>query len=158
MEKQPTTFQNTGGEDKGEHRHISDRRQKPTPLFSKYMFVGHRHKNRRKTDPKYDYYVDRYSMRSVLVMLIIIALCAADAAFTIYHLRRGATEINPLMNFALSLGTSYFLIFKYVLTSAGLFFLLTHKNFFLARLATMTIIAMYSLLLAYHLYPIVFMH
>jgi hypothetical protein len=139
-----------------EHRHISDRRQRPTKLFSKYMFVGRRRQNRRKADPKYGYYVDRYSLRSVLAMFMIILLCAADAVFTIYHLNRGATEINPLMNFALSLGTPYFIIFKYALTSVGVFFLLTHKNFFFARAATITVVVMYFMLLAYHLYPFVF--
>lgn len=158
MEKQPTTFHNTDKESKAEQRHIADRRQRPTPLFSKYMFIGRRRRNRRETDPRYGYYVDRYGARSVLAMLIIIVLCAADAVFTIYHLRRGATEINPLMNFALSLGTLYFLVFKYALTGVGIFFLLTHKNFITARVATVTVIAMYCLLLAYHLYPIIFGH
>lgn len=156
MEKHPTTFDNTGKEDGTEHRSTADRRQRPTPFLSKYMFIGRRRQNRRATDPKLGYYVDRYGLRSILAVAAIFLLCAADGMFTIYHLRRYATEVNPLMNFALSLGTAYFLIFKYGLTIVGIFFLLTHKNFLFARIATIGIIVLYVLLLGYHIYPMIF--
>lgn len=134
-------------------RQVADRRQQPTKPFSKYMFIGRRRVNRRKTDPQYGYYVDRYSLRAVLAMLVILALCGIDAFFTIYHLRRGATEVNPIMDFAQSLGTLQFIIIKYALTLVGIFFLLPHKNFRGARFATIALIAMYLALIAYHLSP-----
>ncbi len=138
-----------------DRRKAPDRRHEPTRLLSRYVFFGNRRVSRRATDAQKNYYVDRYSARAYGAVVAILLLCAADAAFTIYHLNRGATEVNPIMNFALSFGTLHFLIIKYVLTVAGLFVLLTHKNFIVARVATICIVSMYALLLAYHLCPIV---
>ena len=136
-----------------DRREAPDRRREPTRLISRYVFFGNRRVNRRATDAQKNYYVDRYSARAYGAVVAILLLCAADAVFTIYHLNRGATEVNPIMNFALSFGTLHFLIIKYVLTVAGLFVLLTHKNFIVARIATICITGMYALLLAYHLVP-----
>lgn len=156
MEKHPTTSQNMDEKKSAEKRRATDRRQRPTPFFSKYVFIGRRRKNRRATDPKFSYYVDRYGPRALAAMAVILALCAVDAYFTMYHLRRGATEVNPIMNFALSLGRWYFLMSKYALTLVGIFFLLPHKNFRIARIATIAMICMYAMLIAYHIYPLVF--
>jgi len=118
------------------------------------MFFGRRRENRRETDPQANYYIDRYSARAYWAVALVMALCTADGLFTIFHLDRGAKEINPIMDFALSFGTLHFLIVKYAMTAAGLLVLLTHKNFFIARLATVVVTSLYTLLLAYHLYPI----
>lgn len=136
-------------------RNAPDRRSRPTPLFSRHMFFGRRRWNRRATDPRLNYYVDRYSIRAYAAVIVILFLCAADAAFTIYHLNRGASEVNPIMRFTLSFGNLHFIIIKYALTASGLFVLLTHKNFAIARFSTVVIIGMYCLLLAYHLSPLV---
>ena len=154
MEKRLTNLTEKEVSKSDDRREVPDRRQEPTRLFSRYMFFGRRRGNRRVTDSQSNYYVDRYSARSYGAVIAILLLCAADAALTIYHLNRGATEVNPIMDFALSFGTVHFLIIKYILTVAGLFVLLTHKNFVVARIATIFIICMYALLLAYHLIPI----
>jgi hypothetical protein len=79
-------------------RTVVDRRQTPTKPLSRYMFCGRRQSIRRRDDRKRHVYVDRYDTKLLVYMLLIILLSVLDACFTIYHLSRGAKEINPLMD------------------------------------------------------------
>ncbi len=66
------------------------------------------------------------SYKYVFCLFIALILCIADGILTIFLVKKGAWEANPLMRHALSVGTEYFLIMKYFLTAGGLLFLLHH--------------------------------
>ncbi len=141
-----------------ENRGNEDRRKNPTPMFSKYLLMGRRRWNRRSSDPKECYYVDRFGKKAWLAVIMILVLCGADAAFTIYHLENNdATEVNPIIAMLMEIeGNTWWIVIKYAVTATGLFILLVHKNFTLARIATIVIVVMYGVLIAYHLLPILF--
>jgi hypothetical protein len=122
-------------------------------MFSRFLFVGRRRWNRRATDPRERYYVDRFGKKAWVAAIVILALCGADAVFTVYHLTGGATEANPIVAFMMAKMGIFWPVVKYLMTATGLFFLLIHKNFTLARVSTVVIVAMYGVLMFYHLSP-----
>ena len=107
-----------------------DRRTRPTPPFGFYSLSGRRGKNRRAKDRK-NYYVDRYSKRSIFFVFLVLALCLLDGLFTLHFLNHGAKEVNPFMQLALNYGKFFFLAIKYILNGLAVFVLLMHKNFYL---------------------------
>jgi hypothetical protein len=131
---------------------------KPTAFFSKYSFRGRRKINRRSTDPDYNYYVDRYGVKSIAAFMIILILCVIDAKITIRIVEAGGREINPIMDWALSLGATWFQIIKFTVTAICLFFLILHKNFIIfgglidVRTIVTVILLIYSVLILYELY------
>ncbi len=50
---------------------------------------------------------------------------------TLYLIRNGATEVNPIMEYYLKYGPLPFLAAKYLLTTASVILLLIHKNVYL---------------------------
>ena len=104
-------------------RDIPDRRQRPTPVLSRYTFWGQRRHNRRGQDAKQNYYADRFQPKIMAWALLILAFSTLDGLFTLYHISQGATGANPLLNFCLSQGWSYFLALKTLITATGLFIL-----------------------------------
>lgn len=133
-------------------RVLKDRRQKPTQPFSRYMFFGRRQTIRRKTDRKTYLYVDRYSHNLLFSLLLITLLSVLDAYFTIFHMERGAHEINPLMNFLFGYGNIYFFTAKYAMTMLGVLLLCMYKNLFIARIGMVFILLSYLAVLTYHLF------
>lgn len=107
-----------------------DRRSRPTPLFSRYTFFGRRKTVRRLDDSCLHCYVDRYDLSSVLLVLVSLILCVADAFMTMYLIDNGATELNPIMEKLLGHKPFLFLLVKYSLTALGMVWLLIHKNFY----------------------------
>jgi len=146
---------------KQNHRTRPDRRHKPTPFLSKYTLIGSRRRNRRARDGDRNYYVDTYSRRTVILILIILAMCVLDGFLTIYALEKGAHEINAFMNFVMNFGRVHFLVTKYSITSIALLLLLMHKNFhiFKGKMSIKHIIVgiavLYGLLIAYEAWLLV---
>jgi hypothetical protein len=133
-----------------ERRKGGDRRKNPaTRLQWRNFHMGTRSEVRRKSDPQ-QVYVDVFGLRDFATVLIVLFLSCLDAAFTIYHLSRGATELNLLMAYALNIGIGYFFILKYSITALGVLILCVHKNFRLIREVFIGIITLYSLLIIYH--------
>ena len=52
--------------------------------------------------------------KDIILALFVYLMNVVDALFTLHYTRRGAAEINPVMNFVLSLGEFHFLFFKIV--------------------------------------------
>lgn len=128
-----------------------DRRQRPTPMVSRFLFMGRRRGGRREGETDY-VYVDRLGTWIVLAFAAVVALSLFDAAFTLDLLRKGATEANPVMRAALSLGDEAFVIIKTVITVLAMGFLSLHKNWPLGRICMVAALLGYSALTAYHLY------
>jgi hypothetical protein len=85
---------------------------------------------RRAEDRLRHYYVDRYGWRGVLSICLVVVLSLADATFTLRLVTVGAArEINPLMDYFISLGPVVFLFAKYLLTGACMIVFLVLKNY-----------------------------
>jgi len=134
-----------------------DRRSKPTSPFTSSSLFGARKHVRRAEDKNRHIYVDRYSTRAVLTVVVTVLLSLADAIFTIKLVGRGAEEINPVMDFFLQDGPVPFLIAKYLLTGTCLVLFLVHKNhpflFGLIRVKSLMVgaLVIYTLLIFYEL-------
>ena len=128
-----------------------ERRKQPTKMLSRWSFVGQRRGGRR--DGEQDYvYVDRPGGWMALAFATLLALSLLDAWFTLDLIRSGATEANPFMRAALTLGNHAFVLIKTVITIAAVGFLCLHKNWPLGRMCLMMALYGYSALILYHLY------
>ena len=135
-----------------DRRIVTDRRQKPTKPFSRYVLFGRRGSIRRRKDRKTHMYVDLYGHYLLLSLLLIILLSIFDAYFTIFHVERGAREINPFMNFLIGYGNIYFFAIKYILTALGLLVLCIYKNLLAARTIIIGILFFYLTVFANHIF------
>lgn len=139
-------------EEKPERRSGTDRRKKTTnPLSLKWSFRGRRRGGRRSTDD--DRFVDRYSGWFTLALVIILVLCVFDGLATLSHLVNGtATELNPIMGYAIQLGPYKFILLKLALTFACLLLLLFYRNARGVKKALLCIMFVYVLLTFYHFF------
>lgn len=127
-----------------------DRRKRPTPMFSRYIFTGRRRANLRAEDCQENYYVDRYSPKLFIALLLIVALSFLDGLYTYLYVSVGGSEANPIMEFFLNMGGTAFFVYKYVVTALGIFFLCVHKNFRHVRSIITFILVLYVGLMFYH--------
>ena len=132
-------------------RVIQDRRSYPTPFVSTLKFGGRRKGFRRKEEGS-NQYVDRPSLRTMLLTFIIFTLSTLDAVFTIIHLNNGAFELNPLMEQIIQGGfESIFIIIKSLGIGLIACFLAIHQNFKISSYGMHFLAAIYTVLLGYHL-------
>lgn len=135
-------------------RRQADRRTLSAKTFLYSIFIGRRHGPQRREEQNRFYYKDIYDAKLLLIVLLIVALCVADAALTLLILEKGGTELNPVMVWALTFNDRTFFIIKYVLTVIGLFTLIVHINFRVFRRISMAkfligLLAIYTLLVGY---------
>jgi hypothetical protein len=135
-----------------ERRCGPDRRQKRTNPFDIFWsFRGKRRSGRRKTDD--DRFMDKYSTRLFVALIVILVLCAFDGVATLYHIFHGtAWELNPILNFAIQLGSRKFIVFKLALTFASLLMLVFYRHARGVKKVFLFIIFLYILLTIYHLF------
>ena len=133
-------------------RRATDRRQKPTPILSRHSLLGGRRVGDRRIEGSPNQYVDRYESWLVGALVAISALCAFDAVFTLLYIQKGGSEANPVMAAVIEWGPRPFLILKCVVTNLGLAILCLHKNFRYVKSVICVLLAIYSLLLVYHLW------
>jgi len=111
-------------------RRSLDRRSRRRPPL-KYMIFGGRRISARRDSDKTDFiFVDRYSPWLLVVIVLLLILSLADAFFTLYLIEHGATEINPIMAYFLSLGPWPFIFSKYFITCSGILCLLVAHNLY----------------------------
>ena len=134
-----------------ERRSGTDRRGRPTPWMSRYWLRGRRRGGRRAEDRR-QVYVDRYQWSDVLLVLGVVVLCAADYLLTLEVIQRGAIEANPLMDFLLRQGSGLFGAVKLGVTLLGMLFLLMHIRLQHVRAATLIVLALYTVLMLWHLW------
>ncbi len=131
-------------------RLIQDRRSRPTGFASIFRFCGRRKGFRREGEGR-NRYVDRLSLRTVVLTFIIVALSTLDAVFTIMHLKNGAFELNPLMELAIQSGFQNMFIIKSLGVGLMGCFLAVHQNFKISFYGLHISAAIYVNLSAYHL-------
>lgn len=140
-------------------RQLKDRRQKPTPLLSRYTFMGRREKARR-SDELANYYVDRYERHLLYVVGSIVIFSILDAFFTLKILQSGGSENNLFMLFFMKKNLVLTLVIRFLFTACSVLFLLIHKNFRLfGVIKTHSLIylvfSVYFVLVLYELYAFV---
>ena len=128
-----------------------DRRQRPTPMLSRYTFVGGRRQSGRREGETENIYVDVYGTRLVLLLLFFFALTVVDSVSTLVYLGKGGQELNPIAQWMIDQGGLFFVVVKGVLSGLCLLFVMLHKTFRPARIALGVGFAFYFLLGAYHL-------
>ena len=113
---------------RNENRVLRDRRYYATKPVSFYTFRGRRRKSRR-IEECHNYYVDRYSVRYLVLIVAILILCFLDAYLTLLLLQIGAIELNPFMLYFIKKDIVLSMVVKYVMTATALIIILVHKNF-----------------------------
>jgi hypothetical protein len=125
-----------------------DRRQRPTPMLSRYLLRG----RRRNAPLDSETYVDRPGPWALGAFFAVVLLSVADAWFTLRVIAAGiAEEANPIMEAALNLGPTGFVLLKTLVTVLGAAFLCLHKNWRLGRTCLWIAFLGYAALTAYHL-------
>jgi len=138
-----------------DRRTTSDRRERPTRFFD--PIFGHRQRRSgRRAGEQSDQYVDQLGRRGIALALAIFALNLFDAFCTLVWLRRGGSEGNPVMNWALESGDSVFLFQKCFVAAIWIIVLVVHKNFRLARFGLWSLFVVYGLLALYHAFLALF--
>jgi len=139
-------------------RLASDRRQRPTPMFSRYTLFGRRRRNRRDTDPSARYYVDWIDGHYRRALILVVIFILVDSLSTLHIISRGGGEANPLMAMVLGLGPGWFVAVK-VLSALWAFILLAvHRFFPVARLLAAVLLTVYGAVVLYHLFLLVQIH
>jgi hypothetical protein len=75
------------------------------------------------------HFVDRFDAMTLATIISLLALTIADGVLTVELLDTNSEEINPLMAHLLLWGFNVFLMGKYILTAAGLPFIVAYKNY-----------------------------
>jgi len=140
-EESPTSFPLRG----------PDRRRAPTPMLSRYSFVGGRREAGRRLGEAENIYVDVYSPRLILLLLLFFSLTVVDSVSTLIYLGKGGRELNPIAQWLIDQGGMFFVTAKGVLSGLCLLFVMLHKTFKPARVALGIGFAFYFALAGYHL-------
>lgn len=134
-----------------ENRACQDRRKKPTPILSRYTLIGRRSAFRRKEDQRRGGYVDRYSERLLICIVLIVGLNILDTLFTIVILASGGVELNPLIRWAINTYGDITWIVKFAVVSCGAIILCLHWHFRMAQVSIMVIAVLFSGVVMYQL-------
>lgn len=135
-------------------RLYSDRRKAPTPMFSRYSLRGGQRKLiRRIEDKKKHLFVDLYSARLLIAVILLLCLSSLDAYMTLELIGRGkVVEANPVMAYFLDVGIMPFTIIKFVITAVALMVLCLFKNVTVTRVSLPLAIKVYMVVIAYECY------
>lgn len=137
-------------------RILRDRRKQPTPLLSRYIFLGRRGSFRRNTDRERGGYVDRYSSGLFSILILILALNILDAIFTIIVLDHRGWELNPLVRSAIQIYGDKFWIWKFGIVSGSLIVLCLHSKFRRVKTIIMAVCSIYTLVVLYQIFLITY--
>ncbi len=135
-------------------RNQSDRRNSPTPIFSRFAIYGGQRKIiRRGYDKGEHLFVDLYSTRLFIAVLALLLLSVFDAYMTLTLIDRGNVyEANPFMAYFLDHGIFHFTAVKLIITIVAICILCLFKNVRLTRIGLPVAIKIYILIVAYEFY------
>jgi len=135
-----------------EKRTLNDRRQKPTPLVSRYTFLGRRKAIRRKSEQEQGGYVDRYSSALLILLVLVVGLNILDSLFTMMILDSKGVEVNPIVGAVIELHGDKFWIWKFGIVSFCLVLLCLHSTFKWTRGAIIVLSSIYLAVVIYQLF------
>jgi hypothetical protein len=137
-----------------ERRAFSDRRHRPTPMFSRFVLWGGRRRHVRRVEERDSAFVDIHGPFMLFVAMAIVALNLLDAFFTLLFLSHGGTELNPAVQ--LVLDSSWhpwpFILMKTVGIGIACSFLVMAKHFRPARIGLAFVLFGYAVLLGWHFF------
>jgi len=125
-------------------RILKDRRVRPTPLLSRFTFLGRRRAFRRKVDQQRGGYIDRYSSGLFFFLLLIVGLNILDALFTMMILDSGGWEVNPIVRSVIALHGDKFWVWKFAIVSVSLILLCLHSKFRFIKAVILAFSAIYA--------------
>jgi hypothetical protein len=111
-----------------DQRGRGDRRRRPTSPLDSFRPRGRRIRPRRRDERRGAYFVDRFGTLTLAMVVTLLGLTIVDGVLTIELLDLNSEEINPFMGHLLDRGRDVFLIGKYILTAAGLPFLVVYQH------------------------------
>jgi hypothetical protein len=112
------------------HRRAAmDRRRRPTGPLDAFRPAGRRSSVRRRAERRGTYFLDRFDALTLAIIVGLLGLTLVDGLLTVELLDVNSEEFNPLMKHLLARGHGAFFVGKYILTAAGLPFLLVYKNY-----------------------------
>lgn len=132
----------------GERRLVEDRRRNHAKAFFVQFYKPRRRSSGRRPEDGHGTYVDFHEPQVLLVVVITLALCVVDVYATLTLLQMGGVELNPVMRELIEHDVWTFFIFKYVLTAACLFVLISYKKFRLYK-SFSTLHTLYAVLVVY---------
>ena len=138
-----------------ERRSGGERREYSLLTVVRALF-GQRILGRRSAD-QLSAYVDRFGPGLLLLGVVIVLLCCADAFLTLGLINAGISdELNPVMRWAMQQCTYCFFTLKVGFTALALFVLLGLKNFKVFNFIKVSkilyaVLATYALLINYEL-------
>jgi len=109
-------------------RDLTDRRRVPTGPLDAFRLSGRRQRVRRSSEREGPYFTDCFDGLTLAFIIALLLLCILDGVLTIELLDVNSEELNPVMRLLLERGHVSFLVGKYVITAAGLPFLVVYKN------------------------------
>jgi Domain of unknown function (DUF5658) len=139
-------------------REDSDRRDRPTKMFSRYTIFGRRRQNRRDSDPTIRYYVDWISGFYLKVLIAVAAFIIIDAFSTLHIMDNGGGEANPLMDWMIQRGVGWFIFVKFCTAIVGFMVLAVHRFFPLCRPLAGVLLLAYGGIVCYHVYLLALIH
>jgi hypothetical protein len=142
-----------------ERRQLKDRRLTPTKPLGRYTFIGRRRKARRLNEAN-NYYVDKYELRYLILISLIIVFCILDFYFSFKIYQHGGFELNLMMSIFMKMNQALSLSSKFLITVVGSVFILIHKNFKLfgvikTNFFIYLIFSIYFVLILYEFYSLV---
>jgi len=120
-------------------------------MVSRYSFLGGRRRSGRRAGESEDQFIDVYNPAIVYLLIFFFSLTVLDAVSTLVYLGKGGRELNPVAQWMIDRGPTFFIITKGVLSASCLMFVMLHKNFKAARIALGLGFGFYFLLGLYHL-------
>lgn len=128
-----------------DRRLINDRRKRPTPFPGKHIiFCGRRRTFRREEDKKTHIFVDHYSLKLFITILLLLLLSVFDAYLTLALVKeRVIVEANPIMALYLEHGDLTFFLEKLLLTSVAVFIFCVFNHFSVTRISLSLAIIIY---------------
>jgi hypothetical protein len=116
-----------------EERQRTDRRRRPTSPWDALRPNGRRRRPRRQEERQEVHFVDRFHAGTLAMVVALLGLTIADGVLTIELIGLNSEEANPVMAHLLRHGDSTFLLVKYIMTAAGLPFLVVYQHYPLCR-------------------------
>jgi Domain of unknown function (DUF5658) len=113
----------------GGRRYQVDRRRRPTSPLDTFRLRGRRTWPRREEERRGTFFVDRFAASTLAMVVALLSLTIADGVLTIELLDINSEEINPFMGQLLARGHFAFLAGKYLLTAAGLPFIVIYQSY-----------------------------
>jgi hypothetical protein len=141
---------------------LQERRKRPTPGLSWYTFFGRRKGFSSGRDHGNGGYVDRYSPKLFIVMVLILGLNILDVILTMYILEHQGYELNPVVRSAIDVYGDRFWVWKYGMVSICLLLLCLHIKFrrvkaiIVATCSIYVVVVLYQIILVTSRIPITF--